>query len=244
MKANVTAVAKHAAMIFTAGLITLTACKKDNTSTQDDSNVTEQEAVDVMTAGISGESGGLAEQTASAARVAGESSRIGCGQTIDTTYAGQNQPGAVVTYNYSVHVNRSLTCNAGIPQAYNFSLDGHTTYSTPRMSSDDNTTAGFVITGFQPGSSVYTFNQQYERNGTQQSKVRQQRSFTSKLTITSTEVKVDKVTQKIISGTAALQFTGSVSGGKTVSYSATLTFLGDRKGLLTFGNGNTYNVQW
>lgn len=242
MKANVSASAKHAVILIASGLLFFTSCKKDNND--DAASISEDEAVEVMTQGISAESGGLAEQTTSAAKVAGESARISCGQTIDTTYTGQNLPGAVVTYNYSVHINRQLTCNQGIPQQFSFNLEGQSAYSAPRMSSDDNTTAGFVIGGLQPGSSVYTFNQQYERNGTQQSKVRNQRSFSSKLVITSTDVLVNKSTLKIISGTATVQFTGTVTGGKTVNYSATLTFLGDRKGLLTLGNGNTYNVQW
>jgi hypothetical protein len=243
MKSTLRFSAKRAAICFAVTLVTITSCKKDNNAT-DSSTVSEEEAVDVMTAGISAESGGLAEQTASAARVAGASSRIGCGQTIDTTYTGQNVAGAAVTYNYNVHINRSLVCNAGVPQTFNFSLDGRMVYETPRMRSDDKTTATFVIGGFQPGSSVYTLNQNYERNGTQQSKVRQQRSFTSKLVITSTDVKVDKISLKIISGTASVQFNGAVTGGKSVSYSGTLTFLGDRKGLLTLGNGNTYTIQW
>lgn len=244
MKSTLSFSAKHMAICVAATITLLVSCKKDNEQTTDAAIVSEEEAVEVMTAGISAESGGLAEQTASAARVAGLSARISCGQTIDTTYSGQNLPGATVTYNYNVRINRSLVCNAGIPQTFNFALYGRMIYTTPKMLSDDKTTASFVIGGFQPGSSVYTFNQEYERNGTQQSKVRQQRSFTSKLIIRSTDVKVDKVSQKIISGTATVQFTGAVTGGKSVSYNATLTFLGDRKGLLTLGNGNTYNVQW
>lgn len=242
MKANVSAAAKHTAMVITTSLLFFTACKKDNND--DTTSISEDEAVEVMTQGISAESGGLAEQTASAARVAGESARISCAQTIDTTYTGQNLPGALVTYNYSVHINRQLICNLGIPQQFIFNIEGQSAYSAPRMSSNDNTTAGFVIGGLQPGSSVYTFNQQYERNGTQQSKVRHQRSFSSKLVITSTDVLVNKSTMKIISGTAAVQFTGTVTGGKTVSYSGTLTFLGERKGLLMLENGNTYNIEW
>jgi len=242
MKAYVTATAKQAAVILASSLLFFTACKKDNTD--DDTSISQDEAVEVMTQGISAESGGLAEQTITAARVAGESARIGCGQSLDTTFSGQNIPGAVITYNYSVHINRQLTCDQGVPQSFSFDLEGQSSYSAPRMSSSDNTTAGFVIGGLQPASSVYTFNQQYERNGTQQSKIRHQRSFSSKLVITSQDILVDKNTMKIISGTASVQFTGSVAGGKTVSYSATLTFLGDRKGLLTLGNGATYNVQW
>jgi hypothetical protein len=234
---------KQAGLCLAATMLLITSCTKDNVSSET-TTVSEEEAVDVMTAGISAESGGLAEQTTSAARVAVASARIGCGQTIDTTYSGQNIPGATVTYNYNVHINRSLVCSAGVPQTFNFALDGRVIYSTPRMSSDDKTTASFIIGGFQPGSSVFTFNQEYERNGTQQSKIRQQRSFSSKLVIRSTDVKVDKVTMKIISGTATIQFAGAVTGGKSVDYNATLTFLGDRKGLLTLGNGNTYNIQW
>ncbi|MCG2616397.1 hypothetical protein LZZ85_19005 [Terrimonas sp. NA20] len=243
MKSALVMSVKQAGLYLAATLLMITSCKKDS-DPPDTTIVSEEEAVEVITAGISAETGGLAEQTTSAARVAGVSARILCGQTIDTTYSGQNIPGATVTYNYNVHINRSLLCNAGIPQTFNFALDGRMIYATPRMSSDDQTIASFAIGGFQPGSSVYTFVQEYERNGIQQSKVRQHRSFSSKLVIRSTDVKVDKTTMKIISGTASVQFSGTITGGRSVDYSATLTFLGDRKGLLTLGNGNTYAIQW
>ncbi|MET0465882.1 MAG: hypothetical protein ABW007_22155 [Chitinophagaceae bacterium] len=235
--------ARQAALFVLSSLLMITSCnKEDDTTTA--TAVSEEEAVEIMTAGISAESGGFAEQTAIAARVAAASARIGCGQTIDTTYSGQNIPGATITYDYRIQTSRSLICTAEGPQAFRFALDGSVVYETPRMSSEDKTTASFVITGFQPGSSVYTFNQEYERNGTQQSKVRQQRSFSSKLVINSTDIKVDKATAKIISGSAAIRFSATVAGGRAVSYTATLTFLGDRKGLLTLGNGSTHQIQW
>lgn len=240
MKTKVRNPLKQAGITVIAITLLLTSCKKENT---ENAAITEEDAVEVMTQAVSDESGGLSVQTEDAAKIANTTDLV-CGQLSDTSFSGQNSAGAVITYNYSVQMSRQLTCNGNVPQQFTFNYTGQNSYNAPRMSSGDNTTAGFVITGLEPSATQYVFNQQYVRNGTQQSKIRYQRSFTSTLTITSSNIVVNKATQKIVSGSATVQFAGSTSGGGSVSYGGTITFLGNSQATLALNNGNNYSLQW
>lgn len=222
-------------------MILASSCKKDDNAPE---TITEEEAVEVFTQSVSDNSGGLSAQTNEAARVATESS-LSCGQTQDTTISKTSAEGAVVTYAYNATITRTLACNSNfIPSTFTFSYVGRNVYDAPRMSSDDNTTAGFTISGIEPAAPNYVFNQSYVRNGTQQSKVRLQRSFSSTLTITTTDVVYNKAAGMISSGSAAIAFEGAVSGGKSISRGATFVFLGNKTGTLTFNNGGSYTISW
>lgn len=229
--------------ITAAALMTLTACEKEEATSEN--SVTEEEAVEVMAQGISGESGGLSTQVEGTAEVA-EATPITCGtSSSDTAFSALDVVRGAITYSYSVSMNRQLVCSDGLPQEFSFHYTGENSYDAPRMSSDDNTTAGFVITGLSPLSAQYVFNANYVRNGTQQSKVRLQRSFASTLTITSTNITVDKATGRIVSGTVDVEFTGKVVGGSSnANYKGSFTFTGNRTGTLVLKNGGSYTLQW
>jgi hypothetical protein len=222
-----------------ATAVYFSSCKKDSASVA----VTEEEATEVITQAVSAESGGLTTQTEIAARTASEST-LSCDQAQDTLFSGSNEPGTAITYSYSQQASTKMICENQIPSQFQFNFSGQNSYSAPRMSSSDNNTASFVVSGLKPMLDHFTINQTYTRNGTQQSKVRLQRSFSSVLTITSTDVTVNKETSKITGGTAAISFQGTGSDGGKVSYGATLVFLGNNQATLTFNNGQSYSLQW
>jgi hypothetical protein len=112
------------------------------------------------------------------------------------------------------------------------------------MSSDDKSTGTFTISDFGSASTSYTYNSSYTREGSQVSKVRYKRHFTSKTIITSTNIKVDKATKKILSGEATATISGGASTGESFSYSGTITFNGDQKATLKFQNGSSYSINW
>jgi hypothetical protein len=229
-------VTAFAAITLSTGLL-FTSCKKDK---EDNEQISDEEVAEAITQSVSGSSGGVVVQTESVATMSAYT-HLACGQSKDTTVAGQSQPGATVTYHYSFNYARSLSCS---PAKWQFNYTGHVDYDAPRMSSDDNSTAQTTVTGLEPAATEWTINSSYVRNGTQQSKIRLKRSWTSVITITSTNIKVDKTTKKITSGTAAAEFVGTGSGGYTVTRSATITFLGNRKATVTLKNGATFNIEW
>lgn len=236
---------QYSLVIAATMLMTLTACEKENESS--DNSVTEEEAVEVMAQGVSGESGGLSTQVESTAAVAAATPAT-CGySSSDTAFGALNVVRGNITYSYEGSMNRQLVCDGGLPQSFSFNYTGENSYTGPRMSSADNTSAGFVITGLSPLTAQYVFNASYVRNGTQQSKVRLQRSIESKLTITSSNITVDKITKKIVSGTVSVVFNGSVvgkAGSGNASYEGSFTFQGNRTGTLVLKNGASYTIQW
>ena len=223
-------------------LLSITSCKKDNT-TSTSTAPSDDEVAEAVTETASGSSGGLATQTETTAVIASTDAQV-CGETGDTTITGQNLAGAAITYSYTLASNHQVICDNGIPSEFDFNFTGKSNYTALHMSSNDSSEAHFIVTGLQPSSTNYILNESYVRNGTQQSSVRLQRSISSTITLTSTNVTVDKTTQKIISGTATAQFAGAVTGGASVSRGATVTFLGGGKATLVLDNGGSYSIQW
>ncbi|RYY53266.1 MAG: hypothetical protein EOO09_18605 [Chitinophagaceae bacterium] len=241
-KKSVLPVKSLSALAFLA--ITLfTSCKKESAGESADNTISEEEVVDVMAQGLAGNSGGFTTQTTTAAGVAARTS-LSCGQTSDTLITGHHISGAAVSYSYSIEITRSLTCVNMIPASFAFQYSGASSYDAPRIASDDATTAAFTIDGLQPSSTSFVFNQTYTRIGTQQSKIRQRRSFTSTLTFSSADITVSKETHKILSGSATAQLTGQVSTGREFSYGATITFHGNNSATLVLQNGRSFELTW
>ena len=217
-------------------------CKKDGTTT---AAVTADEAAEVMVQSIDPASGGLALQTTASTTITlTNSSSVKCGVAKDSTISGSGGT-ATRSYTYNLNWHRLLTCGAGnLPSKLDFTFTGGSTYSGPKMSSDDNSTGAFSVTGLELASPEYIVNQTYTRNGTQQSKVRNNRSFTSTVNVATTNVKVNKVSQQITSGTGTIAITGTASTGEAFSFTGTITFLGSKKATIVLSTGATYQIQW
>lgn len=225
---------------FALALFSLIACKKETDQTA--AAVTEEEAVEAISLAVSGESGGMAVQTETAASIAGNSVQE-CGVSTDTMISRSGNS-AGISFEYGALITRTLSCNNNIPQQLVLGYTGANTYSTLRMSSADSSMATLTLEGVLPESASYVINETYLRKGTQQSKVWLQRAFSSTLEITAAAITVNKTTLKIVSGTATVSFTGSVTGGKTVSYGGSLQFLGNNRATLQLNNGNSYLLEW
>ena len=222
-------------------LLAAAACKKDNNNSS--TAVTADDAADAITQTVTPESAGLVAQTQTATVIVSTGS-YDCGIEKDTAFTGTNVSGAAITYSYAFASSRLLTCGNGIPQSFAWNFQGKTSYDAPRISSGDSSKAQFTITGLQPSASQYVFNQSYIRYGSEISKVRNKTSFTSTITIKTTNLTVDKASSSIVSGTASVSISGSTSSGRSFSYSGTITFLGNKQATLDLGNGNKYSITW
>lgn len=224
-------------------------CKKGDNNTvvtptpTSTTSVSEEDVADAVTAAMTMESSGMVSQTEDVAYYA-KSTALPCGSNKDTILSGSSIPGALLTYYYNYACNTALVCTLGIPFSYKCDFDGRTTYSTARMSSDDSCKGNFTVTGLQPPASKYVLNLSYVRNGTQTSKVRKKTTFTSVINVTGTDIAVDKASMIIVSGSASVVVTGTVTGGATYSKTATITFHGSKTATLTFSGGASYPLSW
>ena len=222
----------------------LASCKKTVSDTSSSDAIVDDEVAAAVTQSVSASSGGVALQTQSTAQMA-STTMLSCGSSSDTTIAGQSATAATITYNYLLKFSRSMVCSNGIPNAFNVNFSGKTTYSTSNMSSADSSTAQFVVTGILPTASSYTLNESYIRKGTQQSGYRSTpRSFSSTITIVSSNILVNKTTMKITGGTATVAFVGLTTSGTASTRGGTITFLGSGAATLVLDNGTTYPIAW
>ncbi|HEY9196297.1 MAG TPA: hypothetical protein VIM77_08525, partial [Mucilaginibacter sp.] len=138
----------------------------------------------------------------------------------------------------------TLACAGVIPSQLTFNFNGSGSYEGPRMSSNDQSTGGFILTNLQPTASTYLLSSTYQRTGTSTSKIARKYTFTSTLNITSSNIAVEKTSLKIVSGTAAIKITGTSSSGKSFTFNGTITFQGNNKATLILNSGASYAIEW
>jgi len=224
--------------------IGITSCSKDDDNSN--SEITEEEAVEVIESSLAKETNGASKTVETAVETADEQMlfteepTIECGQTYSDSY---NESFTGATYSYDYAVSRDYLLSCGIlnkPESLSYSLEFNGVYDTVRMSSNDTTTVDWVISNLLSMENP-AFNGSYLREGTQVSKVRNMNTFTSTLSITMNNLTVDKNTYVILSGTAQVSFVGTSSSGGQYTFNGSLTFNGDETATLII-NGNTYTI--
>ncbi len=224
--------------------IAFTSCRKDD----DDSTsytVSEEEAAEVIIKSIEEDAGGFTIQIVEACDyVEIYNETIYCGEPESASVSGSNPSGTVITYNYDYSWDWVLNCSGNTPSSFEFSFEGNSSYDAPRMASSDDVSADLTITGLGAGSNYYVFNQTIERDGSQQSKIRSKRSFTSNTVIETSDLTVKKSTQSIQSGTATATITGSSSTGESFSFYGSIVFNGNQTATLTMNSGDVYSIEW
>jgi hypothetical protein len=235
---------KNAILIFSAAFFIggISSCNKDaSTATPATTTVTEAEAAEAVTDAVVPQSSGLTAQV-SDATVMASSSFYTCGLAYDSAITRSSVAGASTTYSLNLAWNWKLSC--ANPASFAASFKGSSTYTATRMSSSDSSNGSFTITGIEPSNTAYTFNSSYTRQGSQQSKIGNKNSFTSTITVNSSNIQVNKTTQQIVSGTATVSISGASSSGKSFSFNGTITFNGGKTATLVISGGGTYTITW
>lgn len=221
------------------------ACNDDDDST---SAMTSEEAADIVGSSLAVNSSGFTAvvntsvEGADAALAASDGGRTAaCGYTNELTFSASNLPGAIITYSYDYSYSYILTCGNDVPQslAVNTSYDGQ--FDAPRLASQHAGTSDLTITALDENATSYIINGDYNRNGAFQSKIRNKNSSNSTVDFSVDDLTVDKTNQKILSGSASVTITGSVTGKGSFTYTATVVFEGDGTATVTI-NGTVYIV--
>jgi hypothetical protein len=218
-----------------------TSCKKNDTTSTGDT----QDIADEIAASVGSSNSGLSSEIVSTAQLTKDykslkSSVIDTLYSVDTMFTKSSTSGAKITYNYSYNVKYGYVFdnNSLNNMYYNSVLNG--SYDALRISSTDDRKSSWVVTGLPASSSNYVLNGTTERTGSSQSKVRNKRSFTSGSQITLTDVKVNKSSLLIVSGTLNWSISGTLNG-QSYSYSAVLIYQGNGTAQLTL-NGTAYTI--
>lgn len=220
-----------------AMVILVSSCKKAEEIIE---AVSEEEAAEAVENSISSESGGLAQQIEESTAIINsynESKNDYCGMSFDSAINIANPSETVITYYYNLEWEWVVNCNQSqIPKSVVFSYEMDGGYDAPRMSASDYASQSLELSGLDLSSNYWTYNGSYEREGTCQSKIGEQRTFSSKITFEAIDVQVDKETGRLVSGTASVSINAKTSNGKTFSFDGVITFTGGDTATLKFEN--------
>jgi len=241
---------KVAKCMLTGGLMVLvgiSACKKDNKNNNNSNTstkVTEADAAQLTTDAISPSTGGFGAQIKILLGIyVKETKRLQCGAKKDTTISYSSPANFIPNYSYSLSWNYQLDCNAGVPSQFEFGFSGSSSFTDALMSSTDSNSGSCTIADSSLTSADYMLSGNYETSGKQTSNVGFQKSFSSDLKISTTNILISKMAQDIVSGTADISIIGTSSYGN-FGFSGKLTFLGYKKAKLVLNSGTVYNISW
>lgn len=230
------------ALAIALSVVTFGSCKKDDsgtpTTTPVAQSVNETEAAELVKNVLSGNSGGFATQATFAATIA---ATLPCNQQQSSSYKGKSGAGAKTTFDYELQWAQKTTCASLLPSSYEADFQGKTNYTSDKISSTDNTTAHFALAGMGLTDAEYVINESYQRSGTQTVNIDKQQSISSTVSVSGTNIKVNKMTRKITSGTATVSISG-MNDGKAFNYNATVTFTGNNQATISFNGGGTHTA--
>jgi hypothetical protein len=222
------------------------ACNDDDDD--DSSSMTSEEAADVVASSLAINSSGLAtavDASVAAADAAVEASTGGrtaaCGYSDQESFTATSTPGAIITYAYNYTYSYLLTCGVDVPQSLSVTSSYTGEFDAPRLASQHTGASDFTVTALDESTSSYIINGGYNRAGAFQSKIRNKNSSTSTVNFIVDALTVDKTNQKILSGSASVAITGSVTGKGSFTYTASVVFEGDGNATVTI-NSNVYSV--
>lgn len=224
--------------VLTTLVFLASSCKKENNNA---AVMTEEEAAEAITLSVSGNTNALSTQATEIAATANAYSAV-CGYSKDSTITRANTSGNY-TWNYTFKWSWSAVCAGNVPSSINANYKMKGSYNAPRMSSNDSASANLVVSNLIAGSQ-YIYNGTYTREGSQTSKIRNKNTFTSKVILNVSNLKVNKVSGQIDAGTSTVAITGNTSTGNSFSYGGNITFNGSKTATITLNNGGVYNISW
>lgn len=223
---------KTLTMVMLAATFLLTSCEKGDTGTPGmEAAITDEEAVALVEGAMAVEAEGMTAELNAAIAVTEPMLQksptnpycgIGNDSTVTHTFNSARFDG-----NLSTNWQWMLNCDENdLPLSLTYGRTGEISYESLRLVSNDVAEGSWAMTNLV-GGTEYLFNGSYERVGTQESKVRNERSFESTVKFDLTDLAVGKLKRKINSGTANFTISGEASTGETYSLSGSITFLGD-----------------
>lgn len=207
--------------------------------------IEEEEILAIVSVALVADSEGATAEAVKMADVAEKAlepstASIACGETSDSTFVTTINE-TWITGTYENALTWGLNCNNNnIPISifYGRQMDGN--YETERLLSEDEAESNWLMESLLIGPN-YILNGRYERNGTQESKVREMHALTSTVLLEVENLNIDKGEKQIVSGVATFTLNGTINNETSFSQTGTIVFLGDGQANIIF-NGNTYTV--
>lgn len=227
-------------LTFAIALTSVPGCQKKKKD-----KITEDDAAEAVTESMQKSSGGLSDDVEKSTVfidgiTTGQWGPLHCGVMLDTTNT-YTLTGGNIAASYTQTRHYLLTCNNNIPQSIAMTGTHQGSYDGPRVTASTTGDRNWTVTGLNATFANYSYSGSLHRNGTYTSKVGSQRTFTTDVNASTSNLTVAKSDHKIVSGTAAITIACTSSDGNVYSFEGGLVFNGNNTATLTI-NGNVYQI--
>lgn len=211
-------------------------------------SISTEDAAEIIASGVAEETGGVTATITTSSEMADEAAESAsdgrieaCGFENDSTIAFSSSAGTI-SYDYSFSYGYKLECDSkNAASAASFGVTYSGSFDAPRMYSGNSGSADLDVAGLDMSTTSFVFNGSFDKSGTFESKVRNKHTTLSVINLSLSDIKVDKSTYEIETGTATATLTGTVEGEGGFEFTATIEFLGDGDAKLTI-SGSTYTI--
>lgn len=223
-------------LILTSLMLAVTSCKKDDAET--DELITDAEAAEMVEATVSERSAG-ASMTFEESAQSYETAASICGSAYDTSFQVSYQFGQW-TYNKQTTLAWNIVCVNFVPQSANFSMDGNSSFTTPRWNGVMATDGSYTLSGLQPGAPNYTLAGSYHAEGQMSGNLRNRDpQLNSIIDLNLTNIGIDKDSYDITGGSGAVSITVTNGSGQSRTVNGSIVFHGNGTATVTV-NGYAY----
>lgn len=150
--------------------------------------------------------------------------------------------GEVISYLLDLQYGYEFVCSQlGIPLSMSWNYSSMGVWNGARFNIDGESTGDLEVTQLVTGTE-FIVNGSISRTQSLTQKNENQKTLNSQSAIKLIDLKIDKNTLAITTGSAEFTATGVSSSGTTYSYSCTVVYSGDGTALFTFMNGETFTL--
>lgn len=215
-------------------LICLVSCHKSSSSGKT-YVATETDAASIITNDLLPAYGGLVSQLNLCLTI---NKQLSCGVK-DTAFNGTNPNTSTVTFNYQLQSHNQVDCTN---KSSTITFTGKHTYEGAIFVSNDASVGSIVLTeGVQKNTNNLTLS--FKRSGIQRIKSINPHNISSTIELKSSNLVTDKLTCKIISGTANITIYNT-NQPSLYTYSGKITFSGNGKAVVLLNSGTSYHISW
>lgn len=232
---------KKITLLLISGLFVFTSCQEDEP--QAVVQLSAEESAEIVSSSVATDIVGITtDLSAFSSQVSVDGGRleatnsISCGQLKDTTITS-NYTGQYITFDFSSAYSLELICTEqGLPNELTASFLIQGDYDGQRLTAEGDTEGNLSLTGFGLSNVAYTLSGSVDRDYLIVQKEGEQNGYNSLSEIQLQSVLIDKETGLIAGGVALYNVSGSRVNGDTFSFTATVTFNGDRTATIVTEN--------
>ncbi|MEL6195308.1 MAG: hypothetical protein AAFR66_24850 [Bacteroidota bacterium] len=227
----------YTVIILVLSLLAFASCTDNEETPSANSEITTEEAAEIVGTSLASSSAGLDEVTVEVAEtseeMATETNFDPCGVQRDTAYSISSPSGAAISYSGDLSYDFGVGCVGDVPQTFSYEVAYSSIFDAPRMASSNTGSSSLSLESLSNDYIIFEVNGSYTRTGSFDSKIFNKTSSNASVTFNLNDLVVDLNDKRINGGSATFTLAGSTARGNTFNMTGDVSFDGQGNALIS-----------